>query len=134
MYALSDCIYWEKNTLGDCSGRVEEVDGEIVCEHCRNLKGIVSIHNVYFREDDIVDGDYPRDDFLGQVWDDLTISEAVKLITSEGLDFASTGNDWAANPDGSYIVDYREGKRCETTAHLSDFPDWAVKYIIEKVG
>lgn len=35
-YSLSDCVNWETNTQGDCGGRVEEVDGVVICETCRN--------------------------------------------------------------------------------------------------
>ena len=35
-----------------------------------------------------------------------TLDEAVDVITREGLTFTATGADWAANPDGSVIVDY----------------------------
>lgn len=36
-YSLSDCVNWTTNQLGNCSGRVELVNGTVVCEHCRNL-------------------------------------------------------------------------------------------------
>jgi hypothetical protein len=35
-YSLSDCVNWETNTLGNCGGRVEMVNGIILCETCRN--------------------------------------------------------------------------------------------------
>lgn len=38
MYSLSDCVNWETNTLGDCGGRVELVDGVVWCETCLNRK------------------------------------------------------------------------------------------------
>lgn len=35
-YALSDCVNWDTNTQGDCGGRVERVNGVVICETCRN--------------------------------------------------------------------------------------------------
>lgn len=35
-YALDDCVNWKTNVLGDCGGRVEMVNGQVVCETCRN--------------------------------------------------------------------------------------------------
>lgn len=86
-------------------------------------RGTVTIHAVHFLEDDIVDGDYPRDDTRTTVYDGLTAREACELIRREGLSFAATGNDWAADPDGSRIVNYVTGERVEEFAHLSGFPD-----------
>ena len=39
MYSLSDCVNYSTNVMGDCGGRVEEVNGQIVCENCRNKIG-----------------------------------------------------------------------------------------------
>lgn len=39
MYALSDCINWYVNEKGDCGGRVENIDGTVICENCRNKSG-----------------------------------------------------------------------------------------------
>ena len=35
-FALSDCRYWVTNQMGNCGGRVELVDGQPICENCRN--------------------------------------------------------------------------------------------------
>lgn len=37
-YSLSDCVNYAYSPMGDCSGRVEKVFGQIVCEHCRNYR------------------------------------------------------------------------------------------------
>ena len=34
--ALSDCANWVTNERGDCGGRVECVEGVVLCENCRN--------------------------------------------------------------------------------------------------
>ena len=52
-----------------------------------------------------------------------TVEEAVRVIQREGLTFAATGNDWAANPDGTIITDYATAEREETTAHLHGFSE-----------
>ena len=107
--------------------------------------GTVTIHEVRFTEDEIAvrdeDGnvewhaDPPYDDehTTTTVYDHLTAREAADRIRSEGLTFAATGNEWAANPDGSYISNYGTGERCETTAHLSDFHPRVVAAIAEAV-
>ena len=96
--------------------------------------GTLTIYRTYFLEDDIVDGDYPRDDTETEIHAGIGAAEAAHLIELEGLSFAATGNDWAADPDGSYVVDYHTGKRCETSAHLDGFPERVVSAIIAKVG
>lgn len=70
----------------------------------------------YFTEDDIYEGDvnYQREE-----WDetpcragdpvDFVVSN---LILTGAIEFS--GNDWWSDPDGSYIVDYSDGMRCET--------------------
>lgn len=98
------------------------------------MKGTVTIHRTYFLEADIVDGDYPRDDVTTEVHDGLTAREAADLLTREGLSFQATGNDWAADPDGTYISNYATGERVETSGHLSGFPDRVTAAIIETVG
>lgn len=35
-YALSDCVNYDTNSQGDCGGRVENVNGTVICETCRN--------------------------------------------------------------------------------------------------
>lgn len=52
----------------------------------------------------------------------------------QALTFAATGNDWAADPDGSYTSNYATGEQTETTAHLSDYPARLTCAIIRKVG
>lgn len=96
--------------------------------------GTVTIRRLYYLEDDIRDGDVPRDDERVETYDELTAHDAVDLIMREGLTFAATGNDWAANPDGSRIVDYATAKREETTAHLAGFSPRVLDAIKEVVG
>lgn len=64
-----------------------------------------------------------------------TVTEwAVRIIRQEGLTFEATGSDWAANPDGSTIVDYMAGEREEVSAHLSGFTEWQESTIHTVVG
>lgn len=96
--------------------------------------GTVTIYRTYFLEEDIHDGDYPHDDVRTEVYDELSASEAARLLEREGLSFAATGNEWAADPDGSYITNYATGERCETSGHLSGFHPRVVNALIVKVG
>lgn len=106
--------------------------------------GTVTFHRVRFTEEEITlrdeDGqafdtvDIPHDDehTHTSVHDELTAREAVDLIRREGLTFE--GSDWAYHPDGSQIIDYAEGLREETTAHLSDFHPRVINAIITTIG
>ncbi len=99
--------------------------------------GTVKVSTVSFLEDDVFEGDIPRD-----AYDDATVEEfevdsveeAVRVIQREGLTFAATGNDWAANPDGSVIVNYATARREEVTAHLHGFSEADETAIIATVG
>lgn len=95
--------------------------------------GTVTIYRTRFLEDDIIDGDYPRDDTDTVVVEDMTASEAARLIKDAGLSFAVTGNAWAANPDGSYVSNYSTGERVEESAHLSGFHPRTLAAIIRAV-
>lgn len=110
------------------------------------MTGTVKVYVQRFTEDEIAvrdeDGDIveyadpPCDDEHVHVeeYDDLTAVEAAERIVREGLSFAATGSDWAADPDGSYISDYATGERTAKTAHLSGFHPRVVAAIIERVG
>lgn len=80
----------------------------------------VTFYNVHFLEDDIHDGDIPRDDVRTGIYVTDDVFEAAMWIKREGLRFDATGADWAADPDGSRIVNYVTGERVEQTAHISD--------------
>lgn len=107
--------------------------------------GTVTIIEVRYTEDEIAikdeDGvtyehaDPPHDDEHTRttVYDELTAREAADRIRREGLTFAASGNEWAANPDGSYDSNYDTGERCETTAHLSGFHPRVVAAIADVV-
>lgn len=108
-------------------------------------KGTVTVHEVRYTEDEIAvrdehgntewyaDPPYDDEHTTTTVHDDLSARDAVRIIQRHGLTFEATGNDWAANPDGSYISDYATGERTETSAHLSGFPDRVVDAIMAVV-
>ena len=66
-----------------------------------------------FLDDDVIDGNITESDTSFQLVEDLELHEAIELCRNEGVDFASTGNDWAASPDGSRCIDLATGKREE---------------------
>lgn len=94
----------------------------------------VVIYETRFLEDDVHDGDFPRDDVTVTVYDCDDVDDAVRYIEQSGCTFGATGTDWAADPDGSRIVNYGTGERVETTAHLYGWEDDDVVTIIERVG
>jgi hypothetical protein len=99
--------------------------------------GIIRINEVRFLES-VVDDEMTTVEVPGRCWsreyDVDDIDHAVRIIEREGLTFAATGNDWAANPDGSYISDYATGERCAVTAHFDSFSDEDIIAVIERVG
>ena len=99
--------------------------------------GTVKVITVSFLEDDVFEGSIPRDAYDDPRTDEFevdTVEEAVRVISNAGLTFEATGNDWAANPDGTTIVDYATGRREEVTAHLHGFTDADTTAIIATVG
>lgn len=99
--------------------------------------GTVRVTRVRFREDEVFEGSIPRECYENAHEEDFEVDdldEAVRVFEREGVTFAATGNDWAASPDGSRIVDYGEGVREETTARLRDFSESDTRAIIERVG
>jgi hypothetical protein len=99
--------------------------------------GTVRIITVTFLEDDVFEGDIPREAFENAdeaEFDCDTVEDAVHQITARGLTFAATGTDWAAHPDGTQIVDYATAEREEVTAHLHGFTDADTAAIIAAVG
>ena len=49
-----------------------------------------------------------------------------------GLEFSATGNDWAAQPDGPYILDYSTGIEREVSMHFADnTPAWVIRDVME---
>ncbi len=96
--------------------------------------GTLNIQRIFFLESEVWEGDFPRDDYREEVWENISASEAAKVLMREGLSFKASGAEWAADPDGSYIIDYGLGKRVEKSGHLTGFHDRVLNAIIEKVG
>jgi hypothetical protein len=102
----------------------------------------VRIFRTRFLEQDVWEGDFPRDDTRSEDFDfdpmteteEEIIDGAVRVFQREGLTFTATGADWAANPDGTTIIDYGAGQREETSGHLIGFTTYQVATIIERVG
>lgn len=97
----------------------------------------VNIYRTYFLVDEIVDGDYFGAPNTHTVEDHAVgnASELARVIKSEGLTFAASGGEWAANPDGSYCSDFRLGQQCEVSAHFaSDVPERIANAIRRVVG
>ena len=98
--------------------------------------GSVTIHETRFTEDEITDGDIPYDDdhMTTTVYDDVSAAVAASTLARHGLSFVATGNDWAADPDGSYVSNYATGERVETSGHFSGFHARVVAAIMDRVG
>jgi hypothetical protein len=102
----------------------------------------VRITRVLFLEEDVWEGDFPRDDVRSEDFDfdpqteteEEILDGAVRVFEREGLTFSATGNDWAANPDGTVIVNYATAQREEVTGHLIGFTAEQTATIIERVG
>ena len=94
--------------------------------------GTVAIIKTYYLLDDIVDGDYPRDDTSIVEYGVEDVAEAVDLLQREGVSFEATGSNWAAQPDGSAVENYATGQQVEVTAHLRGFTDADTRTIMER--
>lgn len=96
--------------------------------------GTLTFYHTYFFESDIVDGDFPRDDTVSDVYTGLTAEDAAGMIQCEGLTFDSTLTIWAADPDGYRTPNYATGRSVEISAHLEGFSKAEEMYIWETVG
>ena len=99
-------------------------------------RGTLTIHRTRFLEDEIMDGDYLGGEHTTTDTQEFdgSASEVARIIRNAGLDFAATGSDWAANPDGSYISNYATGERVAESAHLGDgWPARVVDAIVSAV-
>jgi hypothetical protein len=104
----------------------------------------VRIIRVRFLEDEVCDGGIPQASYDNATtetfeWDENDTREeavegAVRVLQREGLTFAATGTDYAADPDGSYVSNYATAERVETSGHLNGFSDAEVATIVERVG
>lgn len=100
----------------------------------------VRIIEVRFLESDVFEGTLHRchyenariEDFECDAPDE--VDEAVRALERAGVSFAATGNEWAADPDGSYISNYATGERVETSGHLYGFSEAQANTIMERVG
>ena len=96
------------------------VAARVVASH-----GVVSvvILEQYFTDDDVYDGDidYQSERFTLHTWerDDTNVTKWVAdILDRYGVTFGATGAEWAADPDGSYVTNYRTGMRVTTSAFL----------------
>lgn len=101
--------------------------------------GTLTLHRTLFREEDVWEGDHPRDDTETTEYE-VSAREAADLLKREGLTFTATGGSWAASPDGSrelFYVPIGRADGCwreEITGHLSGFPERVEIAIAEAVG
>jgi hypothetical protein len=66
---------------------------------------------------DVFEGDPVNPDTSITLVEDLELHEAIDLCRKHGVSFAATGNQWAADPDGSHVIDYATGEVEEITIH-----------------
>jgi hypothetical protein len=85
---------------------------------CGCLDRLIVIHRTYFLEEDVWEGDFPRDNVRTETFECDDVDDAVRIINREGLTFGASGSDWAANPDGTRITNYTTAERVEETAHI----------------
>ncbi len=90
----------------------------------------VTVHRTYYAEDDVRDGDIPRDNVWTTVYDChdwQPVGQTVAgFLRGEGLTEPSS-TDWAphvwySHPDSSYM-DHTTGFCCQPTAQLDGFTD-----------
>ena len=97
--------------------------------------GYIVIYRTYFLPDDVSGRRLRTGSTVADSFPVDTVEEAVDVFANEGLTFAATGTDWAADPDGSRIVDYGTGERVETSGHFLHWTaDDARDAIMDAVG
>lgn len=97
----------------------------------------VRVIRVRFLEDEVYDGGIPQasyDNAITETYECDDTADAVRVLQREGVTFAATGSDYAANPDGSVIIDYATAEREEVSAHLNGFTPAAAALIERIVG
>jgi hypothetical protein len=97
----------------------------------------VRLITVAFLEDEIFEGSIPHECYENartETFECDDTDDAIRVLTREGLTFAATGTEWAADPDGSRIVNYATAERHEVTGHLDGFTADEVAIIMERVG
>jgi hypothetical protein len=86
----------------------------------------ITVHRTYYRDEDVHDGDIPRDNVWTVVYDcgdwEPLAETAADFLNGEGLTQPSATDwgprVWYSHPDGATT-----GYRCEPTAHLDGFTD-----------
>lgn len=75
--------------------------------------------------------DYPR----GPKGKAELIADLADTFNRNGVSFAATGNDWAAQPDGPYDLYDREGTQREVSVHFeTNTPFWVFRDVMNEVG
>ncbi len=59
-----------------------------------------------------------------------TMSELVEALKRDAVSFAATGSDWAADPDGSQIIDYVTGTRESVTWHFDQVSERLLQRVV----
>lgn len=86
--------------------------------------------NEWCREYAYARRDYPR----GPEGKREFTADLVDAFEREGLEFSATGNDWAAQVDGPYTVDYATDKRREVSMHFAQgTPSWVIRAVMNEV-
>ena len=126
------------------TANIEFEDGSTLPMHKDNFTRVftgytVKLIRTTFLDSEVWEGDYlnaPSTETDIREYEDMHALDMVRLCREYGLSFEATGHaDWASNPDGSQIVDYREGKREEVTFHFGeDVPERLQLAVMAKVG
>lgn len=107
---------WEVRTLP-----VEDDNGDLIDR---------SIDDERLSEYTYARRDYPR----GPEGKAELIADLIAAFKSEYVDFASTGNDWAAWPEPS-VSNYATGEELEVTMHFGQgTPRWVIRDVMNGVG
>lgn len=98
----------------------------------------VKVTTVRYLDSEVYEGSLPFSAYENAdvtLHENLEIHEAIDLIRNLGLRFDATGNEWAADPDRSRIVDFQTGMREQVTAHpvVETMHDWELAAIIAGV-
>lgn len=98
---------------------VEDKDGNLI---------VMARSNEWLKECTYARRDYAR----GPEGKAEFIADLIDAFEGEGLTFAATGSDWAAQPDGAYIKDWSTGVQCEVSMHFAPgTPAWVIRAVMK---
>lgn len=138
--APAPCTHWECALMGDtCTVTGAPAMMPPRTARTYTARRIARVFYEYTGADEFTPGDdFNVDGTPHYTHDDVrefdSMRELIDAVRRDGVTFAATGNDWAADPDGSYVIDYATAEREAVSWHFDGIaPDMLARVIIPAV-